>query len=306
MSAPETATEIAEIAADGVADGMHVVGEEALAAEKAVRGLDGMNLAYFGLGLAAGAAIGGFIAFKVAYGKAETKYSEIAAEEIAEMQEHYNRKATALAAETGKGDLEKLVRERGYSPPEEDDEQEETTSATPPMAVTPPAAVVEAAEEASESEDEAEVPPSPEEDPEPEVRNVFQEAAPPEDDWDWHKERASRTPLAPFVIHREERDEHEAYEGVTYTYYEQDDVVCNERDEVIGAEDRERIFGEANLEKFGHGSGDVSVVYIRNPVLEMDVEVIKSPNSYAQEVHGLEPEIRHADGRRGRSKFDDE
>lgn len=295
MSAAEAATEIAEVAADGVADGMHIVSEEALAAEKAVRGLDGINLAYFGLGLAAGAAIGGFVAFKIAYRKAEEKYNEITAEEIAQMRDHFRQKEMAQEAQEAKGDLAKIVKDRGYA-------SEETA---PPMAVTPPAAVVEAAEEIDE--DEAEEPPAPEEDPEPETRNVWDTPQPPEEDeWDWHKERARRSPRRPYVIHRDEREEYEAYDGVTYTYYEQDDVVCNERDEPLDEADRERIIGEENLSKFGHGSGDPTVVYIRNDKLEMDMEIIQSPNSFAEEVHGFEPTIKHSNRRRGRAPTDDE
>ncbi len=295
MSVPE---EVAEIAADGVADAMHIVGEETLAAEKAVRGLEAVNLGYFALGLAAGGAAGAFVAWRIAYRKAETKYNEIAATEIAEMREHYRQKAVALDSEASKKDLGTLVKERGYVPEEEE-------PGMPPMAVTPPASVVEAAGETKE-EDGVETPPAPEEDPEPEVRNVFQDNAPPEDNWDWAKERAQRSPLRPYVIHRDERDENDAYDAVTFTYYEADDVVCNERDEVVDEEDRERIFGEANLEKFGHGSGDASTVYVRNNQLEMDVEIVRSPNSFAEEVHGFEPEIKHSDRRRGRAQFDDE
>jgi hypothetical protein len=312
MNAPETATEVAEIAADGVADGLHVVSEEALATEKAVRNIEAIQLAYFGLGLVAGAAVGGFIAYRVAYRKAETKYNNIAAEEIAEMREHYNEKATALEAQAGKGDLEEIVRERGYATDEEPEEEVET-SATPPMAVTPPSAVVDRAQEVAESEDEAAGEPPDEpiaETPEPVTRNVFRDNEPPEDDWDWHKERAQRSPLRPYVIHRDEREENDAYDCVTFTYYDADDVVCNERDEVVPEEDRERILGESNLEKFGHGSDDASIVYIRNDQLEMDVEVVRSPNSFAEEVHGFEPpaeEIKHSDRRRGeRTSFDDE
>jgi hypothetical protein len=294
-----SAEQIVEIAADGVADGMHVVGEEALALEEATRGLEAMNLAYFGLGLAIGAATAGFAAWKIAYRKAEEKYNLIAAEEIAEMTEHFYRKEMARDAEQEKGDLRTLVKDRGYVP-----EEEQTT---PPMAVTPPSAVVERAEEANE-EDEVEEPPAPEEDERPQEQNVFRDVAvEEEEEWDWHKERSRRSPLRPFVIHRDEREEHEAYEGVFYTYYEKDDVVCDERDDVIDEDRRAELIGEENLEKFGHGSGDPTVVYVRNPKLEIDMEICKSPNSYAEEVHGVEPTIKHSHRRRGgRARFDDE
>jgi len=291
------ATEIAEIAADGVADGMHVVSEEALAAEKAVRAMDRTGLAYLGLGLAIGAVAG----FFVAYRKAETKYRQIAEEEISaevdQMRQHYNEKAVALYASSQKEDLDEIVRERGYS----------ADSTKPPMVVTPPTAVVEAAEAAQdivETEDDEQADESSDE---AEVRNIFEEAE-FEDAWDVSKERRQRSPLAPYVIHQDERDEFDHYDGVTFTYYEADDVLSNERDEVVAPEDRDRLIGEANLEKFGHGSGDASIVYIRNDQLEMQFEVVRSPNSYAEEVHGFdppEPEIRHAH-RRGRSPFDDD
>jgi hypothetical protein len=294
LSTTEAAAQIAEIAADGVADGMHIVGEEALAAEKAVRGLERVQLGYLALGVAVGGAIGGFVAFRFAYSKAETKYSQIAADEIAEMRDHYNNKALALENRVERTSLTELVKEQGYS-------SEDERSVDPPMAVTPPAAVVESATEEPDEVVEAETVSD-----NGEVRNVFREAE-VVDTWDDHRERQKRSPLKPYVIHRDERDEQNAYDEVTFTYYEEDDVLCNELDEIVATGDRERLLGEKNLERFGHGSGDASIVYIRNDQLEMDFEVVRSPNSYAEEVHGLEPEIRHADRRhRGKARFDDE
>lgn len=255
-------------------------------------------------GLAVGLGLGGAAGYIFAQRRLETKYNELAATEIAEMREHFNAKEVARDNAQEKGNLETIVRERGYVPePDEDEEPEQSVS--PPMAVTPPSAVVERAEEVRD--EEAEKPPAPEEDPEPEVRNVFRDKPSAEEDqWDWHKERSQRSPMRPYVIHVDEQHDHEAYDGVTYTYYAADDVLCNERDEVIPETDRERIVGEANLEKFGHGSNDPSIVYVRNDQLEMDIEVVHSPNSYAEEVHGFEPEIKHSDRRRGRAAFDDD
>lgn len=289
------ATEIAEIAADGVADGMHIVSEEALAAERAVRGMNRTGLAYLGLGLVAGAAAGALVAFRIAYKQAETKYSEIAAEEIAEMRQYYHDKVVALDSSKQKADLDDIVRERGYSAVEEE-------ATEPPMAVTPPQSVIDASQdeidvEAIESDEV-------DEEIEPEVHNIFENTQ--EIQWDAQKERQRRSPLAPYVIHRDERYEFEHYDEVTFTYYDEDDVLANEREEAVAGDDRERLIGEANLEKFGYGSGDPNVVYIRNDQLEMVFEVLRSPNSYTEEVHGFNPppEIRHAHRRRG--AFDDE
>jgi hypothetical protein len=88
----------------------------------------------------------------------------------------------------------------------------------------------------------------------------------------------------------------EGYDHVTLTYYEVDDVLCNERDEIVDPDrDRENLVGERNLNLFGHGSNDASIVYIRNDKLEIVFEVVKSPNSFAEEVHGF----RHEDWDRG-------
>jgi len=282
--------EIAEIAADGVADGMHIVSEEALAAEKVVRSLEGARIAYIGLGVAIGSVIGGLIAFKVAYTRAELKYNEIAAQEIADMRDHYNEKLTLREAELAKPAVEELagiVREAGYA-------EEEPAGA--PIGVSAPASVVARAAETAAEEPVVERPAE-------EVHNVFTEAE-VEDEWDEHAERKGRSPLRPYVIHIDERDDNTAYDSVTYTYYEEDDVLANEREEVVGKDDRDALVGEANLGKFGHGSNDPNVVHIRNDRLDMDMEILRSPNSFAQEVHGFTPD--EPQQRRGRASPDDE
>lgn len=241
-------------------------------------------------GLAIGSAVSYFLTRRIL----ETKYNKIAEDEIAVMREHYQSKMVALENTSGKDNLDDLVQERGYLVEE----------AAPPMAVSPPTSVVVAAEEA---QDEVEVLPEPvvKEPPPAEevIRNVFEEAQ-MMNSWDYNKERAKRSPVRPYVIHVDEREEL-PYDEVSLTYYDADDVLCDERDEVIGGPDRDRMVGEANLEKFGHGSNDPSVVFVRNDRLEAQYEIIKSPNSYAEEVHGFE----HADTRRHRRErksFDDE
>lgn len=277
-------------AAEGLADALMTADART---EEALRSSSG-----FGLAVGAfivGAGLGGALGYILRKRQLETKYNEISANEIAEMRQHYNKKAVALENTVDKPKLEDIVREQGYA-------------SEPPMAVTPPSSVVEAAKESTE-EGVEETPIATEviSEDEPEVRNVFRDAE-VVDEWDYHTELARRSPLKPYIIHVDEREEQHAYENTTLTYYESDDVVCNESDEVMSEAERERLIGEANLTKFGHGSGDNSIVYIRNDQLEIDFEVVRSPNSYAEEVHGFEPEpeIRHADRRRGRQSFDDE
>ena len=144
---------------------------------------------------------------------------------------------------------------------------------------------------------------------EEEVVNAFEQDDPqpePEDPWNQIVEQQNRGPVHPYIIHK---DEHMAnddeFEQVTLTYFAGDDVLSDERDTVIAEPDV--IVGLDNLQKFGFGSNDPNVVYIRNPRLEVDYEVIRSEGSFAQEVHGFQgDDLQHSERRRRRVRFDDE
>jgi len=262
-------------ATEAVAEMAEEVAEQSLEFADAARGVDSGRLALAFGAFLFGAGVGGGLTYLLARKRLEVKYAQIAEEEIEGMREHYRAKTRALEAEAAKRPVKDLVEELGYSPAEADNTK-------PPMVVQPPDAVKEAAEEEAE--------------PEVEVHNVFadHEGEVVDFEWDYQKEKRKRSPDIPYVIHYDERDEME-YQVVTLTYYEGDDVVCNERDEIIDPADRDGMFGEANLERFGHGSNDPSVVYVRNDTLELVYEVVKSPNSYSEEVHG----IRHEGWNRG-------
>lgn len=294
----------ADKATDIVADAVEGVAHQAEGAAKTVRSLNRIKVAYASLGMVIGATTAALVTWRIAYSRANTKYSQISDEEIEAMQKHYQDKVKSLELTEAKGDLDDIVAERGYTVPEPAEED-----VAPPMAITPPAAVVEAAKDAllEAQPDESTVVKEPH--LQPETRNVFDEAT-VEDHWDDHAERAHRSPDSPYVIHVDEKGEFDDYTDVTWTYYEADDVLCNEKDEIIDPTDRERLVGEQNLNKFGHGSKDAAIVYIRNDQLEMEIEIVRSPNSYAEEVHGF----THGDNRsniermraRERAEFDDE
>jgi hypothetical protein len=125
-----------------------------------------------------------------------------------------------------------------------------------------------------------------------ETYNIFKDAE-IVDDWDMEHEKASRTPRMPYVIHVDERHE-SGYTESTLTYYAGDDVLCDERDKII--EDQDLVVGVMNLDRFGHGSGDPNIVYIRNDDLAIEVEVVKSDRTFAEDVHG----ITHSDPPRER------
>ena len=112
---------------------------------------------------------------------------------------------------------------------------------------------------------------------------------------------ASRSEDAPYILTREEYMLGEKdYTQATVTYFEADDVLADERDEPI--EDVEKKIGRENL-RFGSGSDDPNLVYIRNDKLEIDFEVIRSRGAFAHEVLGFETEIKHSAHKPGLRKF---
>lgn len=238
--------------------------------------LTGRDVAFLLGGATTGASLGIVIAHKAL----STKYEARAQLEIEEIREHY--RAKIIAAEP-KPDLDTLVAEREA---EEVSAEELVTSLRYDAPRETPEVVV----------------------PRVEHRNVFAEAQPDEyeDHWDYKAEIDNRDPTQPYVIHKDEFNESEEQEQSTLTYFEGDDVLCDERD--TPQDNRDAMIGEENLQHFGHGSGDRNVLYVRNEVLGMDFEIVRSDGLFAQEVHGFEPgDLQHSAMRRRASRgFDDD
>jgi hypothetical protein len=216
------------------------------------------------LGTSAGVAVGYFVAEK----RLRTKYERIAEEEISNMRDHF--RARLVARESPKPDLDGLkekVEELGYDTPAQPN--------WPPS--DPPIPVPDEALPELEIEDEVD------------TLNVFERSA----EWNQEAEDEARDPKKPYVIHVDER--HEAdHDEVTFTYYAGDDVLCDGGDRIISEVDE--VIGIENLDRFGHGSDDPNVVYVRNMQLAADIEVIKSEGTYAEEVQGM----KHSDAPRAR------
>lgn len=230
-----------------------------------VESLTKMKVGFTALGIAIGGAIGGLIGFRLAWRRLEVKYATIAEKEIDEMREHFRARLVSKEIKPSISELGKRVESLGYVSPDTDQE-------APGPGDPNTSAGVEDRED----------------------RNVFEEAA-VTDNWDYEVEKAARTIYKPYVIHVDERGE-SGFEEVTLTYYMGDDVLCDEQDKVV--DDQERVVGAANLDKFGHGSKDAAIVYVRNEYLHLDLEVVKSEQTYAEEVHGL----KHADDPRRRER----
>jgi hypothetical protein len=120
----------------------------------------------------------------------------------------------------------------------------------------------------------------------PETRNVFTEGRPTViDNWDAEAEEAQRNPAFPYVISHEEFMENNFEHSQTQlTYYDGDDVLAEADGSLIL--DTEKVVGDT-LDRFGDGSRDANIVYVRNEVTESDYEVVRSSGSYADEVMGL-------------------
>lgn len=145
------------------------------------------------------------------------------------------------------------------------------------------------------------------EEPEEEVtlisKNIF--AMAPED-FDYEVEVSMRNSVDPYIVTAEEFYQNEDdYEQTQITYFAEDDIFSDGKEAPIV--DVENTVGLWASERFGHGSNDPLVVYIRNPRIEMDFEVTKSEGSFAKEVHGIEPryprDLKHSSDRIKVRKF---
>lgn len=77
------------------------------------------------------------------------------------------------------------------------------------------------------------------------------------------------------------------YEQVTLTWYEPDQTIADEADDIV--DDVDTKIGLHHMERFGQGSKDKNTVYIRNEKLSIDYEVVRSRQSL-REALGLDDE----------------
>lgn len=106
------------------------------------------------------------------------------------------------------------------------------------------------------------------------------------DEWDLEAERVNRELGRPYVITENDwEDDKNGYEHSELTYFEYDETLVDDDEAMI--DDIDQVVGFDNLKRFGHGSGDPMVVYIRNDRQEIDFQVMRHTGSYAEEVLGL-------------------
>lgn len=149
----------------------------------------------------------------------------------------------------------------------------------------------------------------PDTEPDEGVVHIFaQTNADPE--WNYEVECQRRTPDAPYVLHRDEFFADEmGYQELTHpetlTFYKGDQILVDQGDRPIYD-----IQGQVGDLKFGHGSGDPSIFYVRNEALEAEYEIVEDDGYYQEAVLGeeIERDMEREDLRHSRrpGKFRDD
>ena len=102
------------------------------------------------------------------------------------------------------------------------------------------------------------------------------------------REGSTRDTGRPYIISVTEFTDNElGYGQNAISFYAGDNVLADERDQPIP--DIDYVIGRKNL-RFGDGSGDPNVVFVRNEQLEVDFEICQSLGTYAEEVLGVAPQ----------------
>lgn len=127
------------------------------------------------------------------------------------------------------------------------------------------------------------------------ARNVFTNAT----DFDFDEEMKKRGPDTPYILEHDEFYNSDL-QSSTLTYFLGDNVLSDDRDEHIP--DIDAIVGENNLTKFGHGSRDPNILYIRNERIDVDFEVILDQGNYTEKVLGFVQHNEHYPVRRFKIK----
>lgn len=112
------------------------------------------------------------------------------------------------------------------------------------------------------------------------------------ENFSYDDEKKNRTdPNKAYVISFDEWEAAEPdYSQATLNFYEGDEVLTDDHDMII--HDVEEAIGVLNLQRFGHGSKDPNIVYIRNDRIDVDFEVVRSSTRYDAEILGV---IQHSE-----------
>lgn len=118
--------------------------------------------------------------------------------------------------------------------------------------------------------------------------NIFLDGHPltGEEEWDQAEIDRARSSGEPHVIsHDEFMENPDDWSTNNLTYFNGDDTLVD--DQEVPIDDIEEVVGSENLSKFGQGSRDRNVVYVRNPKSEVLFEITFHAGEYSKEVAGF-------------------
>lgn len=222
-----------------------------------------------------GLGIGGFVAYKITKKRLSDEFDQELTEQIAAAKQFHSRLAKEGEFESPESAVKALV------PDEIVEAVQAYQGREKPIAYDKPETIVDPRPPVDVVVEEVKV-----------TQNVFVQAK--EDDprdWDYNAEIADRelNPDVPYTISFEEFNENaDNHEQTTVTYYAMDDTLVDSQDKPI--DNTDYTVGDDNLTRFGHGSGDPNVVYVRNDKIDMDFEIIRDHGSYQKQVFGTDPE----------------
>jgi hypothetical protein len=226
-----------------------VTEEVATNLEEVAQGVRRLNTQAIGWGLG-GLAVGAAIGFYFGHRWNKEKIKS----EAFKQSEEEVEKIREIYAARNKPSVEDVVESKGYSTAVTEEEHPRPTR--PPVPVSAPPVV------------------------------IFEGGKDRNQNWDYEAEMAERIPGQAYVINQDEFEEEKLnHDKVEYTYWAGDDVLTGEDTRPLPHPDM--VVGKNNL-KFGHGSDDIDVVYVRNDTLSLDMVITRSPLSYEQEVLGLD------------------
>lgn len=217
-----------------------------------------------GLAFLGGAAVGAGVSYYVTRRVLEKKFEDELVAEMEKAKEHYEKRQAAVIINSDKP----------FDTPAEAAQALLDYQPTP----DPRPRVEDVVKEIKESQ-----------------RNVFEDQPEPDEydqgndsawaipDFVLEDEIAKRTPLLPYVITDEEFAEgFPRHEQFSLTYYEGDKVLVDSDDDPV--DDIEGSVGRENLLRFGHGSNDSRIVYVRNEKRHADYEVVQHDGTFAEVI----------------------
>lgn len=242
-----------------------------------VRHVNAQKVAYSLGGLAVGVAIGFFVGYKLNRAKIRAEVFKQSEEEVEKIREMYRDSARVVR---GNPDLDEVVEERGYSveithpdriAPEEETQVVNERPLRPPVPVPEGPGLIQKHYGA----------------PEPKVPTIKLETSKSKNTgWEFEEELATRSTERPYIIHQDEYQANESgYKQEVLTWYAGDEVLTDEQEQPITNADD--LVDLNHMSRFGHGTDDFNVLFVRNDSISMEYEICRMPTSYEEEIAGL-------------------